>query len=103
MVGIHIVESFLDGDIGTIIFVSVPFALAIWYFIHIYITSRRKVEAAPQVRKSAPTSTGKRKSQRKKCPIPRLSARTHGIAPVRRDHPAYQYMNHRDDDSIVCE
>ena len=30
-------------------------------------------------------------------------ARAHGIAPVRRDHPAYQYMDDRDDDGIVCE
>ena len=30
-------------------------------------------------------------------------AREHGIAPVRRDHPAYQYMDDRDDDGIVCE
>ena len=30
-------------------------------------------------------------------------ARAHGIAPVHRDHPAYQYMNDRDDDGIVCE
>ncbi len=30
-------------------------------------------------------------------------ARGHGIAPVRRDHPAYQYMDDRDDDGIVCE
>ncbi len=30
-------------------------------------------------------------------------ARAHGIAPVRRDHPAYQYMDDRDNDGIVCE
>ena len=30
-------------------------------------------------------------------------ARDHGIAPVRRDHPAYQYMDDRDNDGIVCE
>ena len=30
-------------------------------------------------------------------------ARKHLIAPVRRDHPAYQYMDDRDDDGIVCE
>ncbi|MCZ0938420.1 MAG: excalibur calcium-binding domain-containing protein [Caldilineaceae bacterium] len=30
-------------------------------------------------------------------------ARAHGIDPVRRDHPAYQYMDDRDDDGIVCE
>ena len=30
-------------------------------------------------------------------------AREHGIAPVPRDHPAYQYMNDRDNDGIVCE
>ena len=30
-------------------------------------------------------------------------ARNHGIAPVRRGHPAYQYMNDRDGDGIVCE
>ena len=30
-------------------------------------------------------------------------ARNHGIAPVRRGHPAYQYMNDRDNDGMVCE
>lgn len=30
-------------------------------------------------------------------------ARAHGIAPVRRGHPAYQYMNDRDNDGMVCE
>ena len=30
-------------------------------------------------------------------------ARNHGIAPVRREHPAYEYMTDRDDDGIVCE
>ena len=30
-------------------------------------------------------------------------ARAHGIAPVRRDHPAYPYMLDRDGDGIVCE
>lgn len=30
-------------------------------------------------------------------------ARKHGIAPVRREHPAYPYMDDRDGDGIVCE
>ena len=30
-------------------------------------------------------------------------AERHGIAPVRRGHPAYQYMRDADDDGIVCE
>ena len=30
-------------------------------------------------------------------------ARNHGIAPVRRGHPAYEYMNDADDDGVVCE
>lgn len=30
-------------------------------------------------------------------------ARRHGIAPVRRGHPAYPYMNDRDNDGVVCE
>ena len=30
-------------------------------------------------------------------------ARNHGIAPVRRGHPAYPYMNDGDDDGVVCE
>ena len=30
-------------------------------------------------------------------------ARSHGIAPVRRGHPAYRYMNDGDDDGVVCE
>ena len=30
-------------------------------------------------------------------------ARDHGIAPVHRDHPAYQYMRDGDGDGVVCE
>jgi hypothetical protein len=30
-------------------------------------------------------------------------ARTHGITPVRRDHPAYAYMRDSDSDGVVCE
>jgi len=30
-------------------------------------------------------------------------ARKHGIAPVRRGHPAYRYMNDRDNDGTVCD
>ena len=30
-------------------------------------------------------------------------ARNHGIAPVRRGHPAYPYMNDADGDGVVCE
>ena len=30
-------------------------------------------------------------------------ARRHGIAPVRRDHPAYRYMRDGDGDGVVCE
>ena len=30
-------------------------------------------------------------------------ARAHGIAPVRRRHPAYQHMNDADGDGVVCE
>jgi integrase len=30
-------------------------------------------------------------------------ARRHGIAPVRRSHPAYRYINDRDNDGTVCE
>ena len=30
-------------------------------------------------------------------------ARNHGIAPVRSDHPAYEYMNDADGDGVVCE
>lgn len=30
-------------------------------------------------------------------------ARSHGIAPVSRGHPAYQYMDDRDNDGVVCE
>ena len=30
-------------------------------------------------------------------------ARRHDISPVRRGHPAYQYMSDRDGDGVVCE
>ena len=30
-------------------------------------------------------------------------ARNHGIAPVHRGHPAYQYMRDADGDGVVCE
>ena len=31
------------------------------------------------------------------------AARRHGIAPVRRSHPAYRYMRDGDGDGVVCE
>ncbi len=34
---------------------------------------------------------------------PVAEARRHGIAPVPRGHPAYQYMRDGDSDGIVCE
>ena len=30
-------------------------------------------------------------------------ARAHGIAPVHREHPAYEYMRDADEDGVVCE
>ena len=30
-------------------------------------------------------------------------ARRHGIAPVKLGHPAYEYMDDRDNDGVVCE
>jgi len=30
-------------------------------------------------------------------------ARGHGIAPVTKDHPAYAFMNDRDNDGVACE
>ena len=30
-------------------------------------------------------------------------ARAHGMAPVRRGHPAYQYMRDANGDGVVCE
>ena len=33
----------------------------------------------------------------------RRRARGHGIAPVRRGHPAFEYMVDRDNDGVVCE
>ncbi|WP_101566809.1 excalibur calcium-binding domain-containing protein [Alteromonas macleodii] len=30
-------------------------------------------------------------------------ARSHGITPVKRGHPAYEFMYDRDGDGIVCE
>ena len=35
--------------------------------------------------------------------VPVADARRHGIAPVPRGHPAYQYMRDCDSDGIVCE
>ena len=35
--------------------------------------------------------------------ITRAEARAHGIAPVHRGHPAYEYMRNGDGDDVVCE
>lgn len=66
----------------------------------------RQGHAAPRSARPAPAATPRE-------PIPwdddgngRVScaeARRHGIAPVRRDHPAYQFMNDADGDGVVCE
>ena len=45
-------ERILEGDIGATVFVTVPFALAIWYFIYTCILSARqwKSPSGPQER-----------------------------------------------------
>ena len=69
-------------------------------------------------RRSTPTATPAATEEATETPVPtalRLyddngngritcaEARNHGIAPVRRDHPAYQFMTDRNNDGIVCE
>ena len=39
---VRLVERLLDGDIGAIVTVSIPLAVVIWLFIHIYILPDRK-------------------------------------------------------------
>ena len=66
----------------------------------------RQGHAAPRSARPAPAATPRE-------PIPwdddgngRVScaeARRHGIAPVRRGHPAYPFMNDADGDGVVCE
>ena len=52
MSGIHLVERILDGDIGALICALVPFAIATWWIIHIYIRPDRrwKPPSGPQER-----------------------------------------------------
>ena len=42
MGGIHLVERILDGDIGALICALIPFAIATWWIIRIYIRPARK-------------------------------------------------------------
>ncbi|GEM_PF-1906163 len=42
MIAVRLVERILDGDIGAIITVSIPLAVVIWLFIHIYVLPDRK-------------------------------------------------------------
>ena len=42
MVAVRIVESILDGDIGTLICALFPFAIATWWIIRVHILSARK-------------------------------------------------------------
>ena len=60
MVAVRIVESILDGDIGTLICALFPFAIATWWIIRVHILPARKWKP-PLARQSAPTSTAKRK------------------------------------------
>lgn len=70
----------------------------------------------PLVCQTAPTSTGRaasgpgdgddpltRYDDNRNGWITCKEARRHGIAPVPRDHPAYQYMRDGNGDAIVCE
>ncbi|MDE2857460.1 MAG: excalibur calcium-binding domain-containing protein [Chloroflexota bacterium] len=73
----------------------------------------------PAARQTSPGSTKTQQQPAQQAPAPMnalalyddngngritcAEARGHGIAPVRRGHPAYQYMNDRDNDGIVCE
>ena len=77
----HLAERILDGDIGAIIFVSVPFALAIWYFIYIYIRPARQLEAALRSARAHPLLPEKEShGTEQNRLIPGLSARAHGKA-----------------------
>ena len=50
----YLAEHILDGDIGAIIFVLVPFALAIWYFISLYIRPARRWKLHPRSARAHP-------------------------------------------------
>ena len=49
---VHFAQLILEGDIGAIATVSIPLALAIWWFIYIYIRPARqwKPPSGPQER-----------------------------------------------------
>ena len=59
----------------------------------------RSPQAKGRVERTALAMWDDNKNERISC----AEARSHGIAPVRSDHPAYQYMADRDNDGIVCE
>ena len=64
-------------------------------------------EAAPAPSSKAPgavgTDTLRRWDTNGNGRITCREARTHGIAPVRRGHPAYRFMRDGDGDGVVCE
>ena len=47
MVAVRIVESILDGDIGTLICALIPFAIATWWIIRAHILPARKWKPPP--------------------------------------------------------
>jgi len=57
----------------------------------------------PRVRRSPSREALRRWDDNRNGRITCKEARRHGIAPVRRGHPAYPFMHDRDGDGIVCE
>lgn len=73
----------------------------------VVLAPRTSTSPAP-TRNAAPASTGSRDALRMyddngNGRITCAEAKAHRIAPVHRGHPAYQYMNDRDGDGVVCE
>ena len=75
MVAVRIVESILDGDIGTLICALFPFAIATWWIIRVHILSARKWKP-PLVSWEGESDGGPPLSPATPCP----SARAHGKA-----------------------
>ena len=74
MIGIHLAERILDGDIGTILFVLIPFALAILWFIHSYRLPARKWKPPSGPQERTHFYRKKKVTAQKSRPAPGLSA-----------------------------
>ena len=87
-----------SGGGGEELLIALAAAGIVWYAVD----SHKKRRAGIQT-KIARSPALQRYDDNRNGRISCREARRHGIAPVKREHPAYRFMRDRDNDGEVCE